>query len=215
VRRILEAVVGTIGLAAVAFAVSLVTVPGEVETVVPIRALAESTPISEWGTRTVVFGIAGGVCTVWIAWTAGSDRAEELPADSFSATEAGFGALRAEPPEHAIETAVAGEGFDDAIEGVIATAADGDDADRVRPEIRSLAVAAVADARGCSASDARAVVDDGGWTDDPVAAAYVADEEASLPFSRRALAWLRPSRTKRNRVERSIRAVDRIERRSG
>jgi hypothetical protein len=212
VIRILEAIVGTIGLAAVGFAVVLAVAPGEIGTVVPIQSLVESTPISELRVRVIGLGLVGTVCTVWVAWTAGTDRAKELPADSFSTADVGFGTLREAPPEHATAAAVVGEPFDDAIERAIAEATNGDDADRVRRDVRSFLVAVVAHTRGCSEPKARELVDAGEWTDDAVAAEDVADEEASLPLRRRVRAWLRPSRTKRDRIERSIRAIHRLER---
>lgn len=50
--------------------------------------------------------------------------------------------------------------------------------ERVRDRLRSAAVVAVASDEGCSRPDARKRVEDGTWTDDPVAAAFLADRSS-------------------------------------
>ncbi|GAB6879098.1 hypothetical protein JCM17823_13720 [Halorubrum gandharaense] len=47
---------------------------------------------------------------------------------------------------------------------------------RLRGRVRAVAVAEVAGARNCSPSRAADLVDRGAWTDDPVAAAFLADD---------------------------------------
>jgi hypothetical protein len=126
-------------------------------------------------------------------------------------TDAGFRTLREEPPEHALAGSVVGERFDETALRAAIAAADGDD-DPVRAEIRSLAIDVVARTEGCSATEAESIVEGGEWTDDAVAAAYVADREASLSLWRRLLAWLRPSRTKFDRIDRALEAIDRRQR---
>jgi hypothetical protein len=211
VSRVLDAVIGTVGLAAVGFAVAAAVAPGELEALVPIRTLTEATPISEGSTRAIGFAVGGVICAMWVAWTAGSGRSKRLSAESFSETDVGFRTLRENPPEHATAGAVVGEQFDRTLRAAANAATNGDEGDPLREDVRSLAIAVVARTEGCSESEAEAIVEAGEWTDDAVAAAYVTDSGAELSLRHRVLAWLRPSRTKRGRIERAVRAIDRYE----
>lgn len=212
--RLARAAVALVGLAAVGFAAALVVVPDRVDAVLPVAALAAATPLSEGGLRAAAFGLVGVACLLWVAWTAAPDRTRSLPQGPFSEPDSDFRALREDPPEHATAAARVGDRFDHRL----ARTADGatlglEDADEVRDDLRALAVDVVARESNCPADVARERVDAGEWTDDPVAAAYVADREASLPFYRRLLAWLRPWRATVRRVEAAIAAVE--DRRSG
>jgi hypothetical protein len=204
-------VLGTVGLAAIAIAVAIAVAPDDVSTIVPIRTLVESTPLSSGSSRTLAFAIGGTICAVWIAWTAGETRSKQLPDGPMEPTDTGFRTLREEPPEHALAGSVVGDQFDEAALRAAIAAADGDD-DPVRAKVRSLAVDVVARTEGCSETEAEAIVAEADWTDDAVAAAYVADREASLSLWRRLLAWLRPSRTKFDRIDRALEAIDRRQR---
>ena len=206
--RVGRAAVGVAGLAAVGFAAVLVVAPERVDGVLPVGALAEALPLSEARLRAAVFGLVGALCGLWVAWTAGPDRTRTLTETRFAEPDATFGALREDPPEHATAVRTVGATFDRRLERTANAATDGRGEDEVRSEVRSLAVDVVAEVEGCATDEARERVDTGAWTDDEVAAAYVADREASLPLRRRLLAWLRPWRTTVNRVERSISAVE-------
>jgi hypothetical protein len=57
---------------------------------------------------------------------------------------------------------------------------------------------------------AREAVAAGTWTDDPVAAAFLAGEGGPVPSLRaRARLWLLPERERERRVERALRAIER------
>lgn len=210
--RTLNATVGTVGLIAVGFAVVAAVAPGELESTVPIRTLARTTPLSEAPTRAIGLGIVGAVCAVWVVWTTGADRSKELSDGTLSTTDVAFRTLRDEPPEHTASGPVVGERFDGALAQAADDATNGDDPDPFRDDVRSLAIEVVAHTEGCSESEAERIVEAGEWTGDAVAAAYVTDSEAALSLRYRFLAWLRPARTKRDRVDRAIRAIDRRER---
>jgi len=213
VSRVLEAVLGTIGLAAVGFAILAITAPGELESVVPIQALAETTPIADGSARAIGFAIGGAICAVWVVWTAGTDHSKQLSGGSLSPADIGFRTLREAPPEHTNAATIVGGEFDESVATAANNATNGDEDDPIREDVRSLVVTVVSHTEGCSTSEAESIVEAGGWTGDAVAAAYVADEEAALSIRYRVLAWLRPSRTKRDRVRRAIRAIDGYERR--
>lgn len=207
-RGVGRAAVAFVGLCALGFATALAVAPAQVDGVLPVEVLAGSTPLSAAPLRALGFGLVGGLCVLWVAWTAGPDRTRALPEGTFSAADSDFGTLRSDPPEHASAVRLAGEEFDRRLVRAAAAASGAPGGDDARGEVRSLAVAVVAEVEGCPDDVARERVRSGEWTDDEIAAAYVADREASLPFYRRLLAWLRPARTTGNRVERSITAVE-------
>lgn len=207
--RILRAVVGAVGLAAVGFAGTLAFAPDTVGTVVPVDAVVRSTPLSEAALRALAIAIAGAICTAWVVWTAGPTGDEGLPEGPLSEPTTEFSTLRDAPPEHATAGPVVGEDFDERVVRSAAAAASGDDHDAARREVRRLAVSVVAHAEGCPEETAEEAVSAGEWTDDEIAAAYVADRESALAFRERLRAWLRPSRTRIDRIERSLSAVER------
>jgi len=96
--------------------------------------------------------------------------------------------------------AVPGDGFDADLAAVSARG-DDDRRERIRDRLETATVAALTDASGCSAADAREALAEGSWTDDPDAAAFFAPHVApsrslreqlrafvagDLPFVRRA-----------------------------
>lgn len=207
-RRVGRAAVALVGLGAVSFAAVLVVAPERVDGVLPVGALAGALPLSTPWLRAVVFGLVGAACVLWVAWSAGPTRSRELSGTPLSAPDSGFRTLRAAPPEEATAVRQVGGAFDRRLERTATAATRGSGSDEVRGEVRSLAVDVVAAVEGCSEATARDRVDAGEWVDDEVVAAYVADREASLPLSRRLLAWLRPYRTTVDRVERSVAAIE-------
>ncbi|MFB6162901.1 MAG: hypothetical protein ABEJ86_05625 [Halococcoides sp.] len=59
--------------------------------------------------------------------------------------------------------------------------------------------------------DADRPIANGEWTDDPIAAAFLGDDDAvDYPFSHRLYAWLYPGRAYDRRVRRSLRAVEAV-----
>lgn len=210
--RLRNATVGTVGLIAIGFAVVAAVAPGEIESTLSVQRLVRTTPLSEASSRAIGLGLIGVICAVWVVWTTGADRSKELSDGTLSTTDVAFRTLREEPPEHTGSGSVVGERFDGALARAADDATNGDDSDPFRDDVRSLAIEVVARAEGCSESEAEPIVDAGEWTDDAVAAAYVTDSEATLSLRYRFLAWLRPARTKRDRVDRAIRAIDRRER---
>lgn len=209
IRRLIRAIVALVGIALIGGSAGLLFAPGTVEPALPIDALARSQPLSDPLVRAGTFAALGVGAVLWTAWTTpsriagrsgtGSSRVSELP---------DFEALRADPPETATATPVVGSSFQKRIETAKSAAAAGRD-DGVRGRLRSLAVETLVTAEGCSREAARERVAEGSWTDDAVAVAYLADREATLPFWRRLLAWLRPAATRARRIERAADAIAR------
>ena len=160
----------------------------------PVEALARSTALSEDGARAFLFGLVGVGCLLWVAAT----------------PEAGADDDPAFPPVEARnedDASTVGGGFDRNLAASLSAAAEGLDGDEVRPDLRALAADAVSAAEGCTRRKARQRVADGEWTDDRVAAAYLAGEGAPS-LGRRLRSRLRPRKTKRRRVERTVRAIE-------
>ena len=168
--------------------------PSAVGGLAPVEALARSTALSEDGARAFLFGLVGVGCLLWVAAT----------------PEAGTDDDPAFPPVEARnedDASTVGGGFDRNLAASLSAAAEGLDGDEVRPDLRALAADAVSAAEGCTRRKARQRVADGEWTDDRVAAAYLAGEEATS-LARRLRSRLRPRRTRRRRVERTVRAIE-------
>lgn len=80
--------------------------------------------------------------------------------------------------------------------------------DSVRTRLRRALIEVYA--RDRDRETAKAVVDEGQWTDDRYAAAFLTTAESvDYPFYHRLFAWLYPGRAYERRVERTIRAVER------
>jgi hypothetical protein len=105
--------------------------------------------------------------------------------------------------------ATPGEELDDALDGYDDLT--GSERADVRDRLRATAVHVVAARRGCSRERAREAVADGRWTDDPSAAAYLADEAAiTVPLSIRLREVLGAGSTERVRATRAAEAIPQI-----
>ena len=205
--RAVRVVVGVVGAAFVGFAAVLLFAPHRVESIVSITAIARTPAIADEMMRAGLFASLGVGCAVWIlltrpAWAAGQSEPSS-PADDQLPS---FETLRTTPPEEADTTPVVGASFDDTVETFV-DATGGGQTDSIRTELRSLTADALVTVDGLSPEEAQTRLDDGTWTDDAVAAAYLADREATLSFRHRLVAWLRPARTKRRRIERTTSAI--------
>jgi len=168
--------------------------PGAIGGLAPVEALARSTALSEDGARAFLFGLVGVGCLLWVVAT------PEAAADNDPAF----------PPvavDDESDASTVGGGFDRNLAASLSAAAEGLDGDEVRPDLRALVADAVAAAEGCTRREARKRVADGEWTDDRVAAAYLAGEGAPS-LARRLRSRLRPRKTRRRRVERTVRAIE-------
>ena len=147
-------------------------------------------------------GFAVGAYAAWAA-RAGSDEpsSREGPAARFAGN--------ADSPEavSAADRTRTGESLDARIEAACA----GDEAalDSVRSTLAETAASAHARAADRAPGDARRAVETGEWTDDSVAAAFLAGEDGpSFSLLARLRAWLDPEAERRRRVERTVAAVD-------
>lgn len=205
--RAVRVVVGVSGVALIGFAALLLFAPQQVESIIPITEIARSPAIADEMMRSGLFALLGVGCTLWIlltrpAWADGQSEPSR-PDDEHPPS---FGTLRTNPPEEADTTPVVGASFDDRVETVV-DATGRSKTDSIRTELRSLTADALVTVDGLSPEEAQTRLDDGTWTDDIVAAAYLADREATLSLRHRLLAWLRPAQTKRRRIERTTSVI--------
>ena len=81
----------------------------------------------------------------------------------------------------------------------------------VRSLLRETATSACADREELPETDAAALVECGEWTDDPVAAVFLAGTEGpSASLSSRLRLWLAPGRERARRLERTVAAIERV-----
>lgn len=205
--RAVRVVVGVAGAALVGFAAVLLFAPQYVESIVSITAIAQTPAIADKTMRAGLFASLGLGCAVWILFTrpAWAGRQSE-PSSSGDEQLPSLETLRTNPPEDADTTPVVGASFDSRVERFVDATGSGQ-TDSIRTQLRSLTADALVTVDGLSPEEAQTRLDDGTWTADTVAAAYLADREATLSLRHRLLAWLRPAQTKRRRIERTTSAI--------
>lgn len=150
--------------------------------------------------------VLGGVVGSYATWLARSRSSARPPADGPEARFAGVG----DPPETvtASDRARTGESFDARVEA--ACAGDDEALRAVREDLRETAASARARAAGAPVSEARTAVESGAWTDDRIAAAFLAGEGGpQFPLAARLRAWLDPETERRRRVDRTVAEVRR------
>lgn len=116
-----------------------------------------------------------------------------------------------EPPEAvtADRRQVAGERVDRVVDRAIEMG--GRSLREVREHLGQTAATAYAEREQVTAERAWAAVTNGEWTDDTMAAAFLADENGPKPgLVARVRLWLTPERERRRRVERTTGAVERL-----
>jgi hypothetical protein len=82
--------------------------------------------------------------------------------------------------------------------------------EELRSRLAATAAAAYAEAESADRERARRAVETGSWTDDPVAAAVLAADGPTPPVAARLRLWLAPGRERRRRIERTVRAIERL-----
>lgn len=196
--RYLRALVALIGLVWIGAALALVVALGVTDTTVPLLERLEQ--VAGQSTYALVIGGLGGLCVLWVIWTAGPGRSRDVESTTLTPAATDFGAVQRDPPETATSGAVLGDAFEWRLDRDQQTEA-------LQSELRDLAIEAVGHREGCSAEAARQRVDDGSWIDDQVVACFLADAESRLPVRYRLRAWLWPTETYRRRVRRSAELI--------
>lgn len=92
-----------------------------------------------------------------------------------------------------------------------AVGAGGDVLDDVRELLRTTATSVCAERAALSEAEATVLVERGEWTTDPVAAAFLAEEEGPSPsLWMRLRLWLVPEQERMRRIERTVAEIERV-----
>ncbi|GAA0659280.1 DUF7269 family protein [Salarchaeum japonicum] len=192
---------GTVGLASLAAAYLYTHRPRLVESVAPLANVQDALGGVE---PTPVLAGLGALLTLYAALRAWRPfQQSRTPAEGSAAAR--FAAYRERPPEFVYgddrtRTAAA---MDDTVADAVAGSPDA--LTTTRAAFRSTAVAVLELDDGVD--DADAAVAQGSWTDDRVAAAFLADD-ASYPLLSRLRSWVDPAAARERRVERALAAIE-------
>lgn len=194
-------ILGGLGALATLGAVAVLLDPGLADALPGIGDLLESQD-----SERLLLGL-GAVVATYAAWTARANSHESRPTDGPATRFARVG----DPPEEATaaKRTRTGESFDARVE---AACAGDDDALRAVRSALAETAASVASARertgNRSSIEPRRTVETGTWTDDDLAAAFLAGEEGpNFSLAARIREWLDPEAERRRRVERTVEAV--------
>ncbi|WP_158058979.1 DUF7269 family protein [Halorussus halophilus] len=198
------AVFGTAGVVLTLLAIVSSVVPGAGTLLDPLGAMLAG----EDPTRLLLLlGALTGGYAVWTAWRRGSSPDDEDPAT------ARYEAAADEPPEAVGVTdhETPGDGFDRQVEAALA--GDSRALQPVQQRLADTATRALTRSQNCSKETARRAVETGEWTDDELAAAFVAgDDGPDYSLWTRLRGWLDPETERRRRVERTVSAVQKTAR---
>ncbi|MEF8812304.1 MAG: hypothetical protein V5A55_00560 [Halovenus sp.] len=195
------AVFGTLGVLLTAFGVALLVVPsvGPVETLVRGVGDGDPTPLL------LAASLVAGLYVV----VAARSRAES---GERSAVDEAFEGTIATPPEEVTaerQQLVGGQLDRQLRAGMEAGGAPLRDA---RDWLAVTATHAYAEAATLPREEAQTAVERGAWTDDRVAAAFLAGPDGpAIPLSSRLRLWLAPARERRRRIERTLTAIEQVQ----
>lgn len=188
---------------------------GAVATTVGTGLLVAPEVLLGFGPVATVASVVSGVETTRVALAAGglvfaalAVTARSSADTSRSAVDARFERVTETPPEEATvgPDALTGGTLDsDARQAIEEGGASFRD---VRAYLYEVTVSAYAERMAVSESQAKAAVDGGEWTDDPVAA-YVLGERQP-PLSARVRRWLVPTRERERRLRRTVDAIEEV-----
>jgi hypothetical protein len=202
--RLRIAVFGTLGALATIVGALLVLAPDLLLGIPPVRTAVSSLTAGPKAVMTAAAAIVG----LYVLGAARSTSAERgLPAQS--AAERQFDAALTDPPETvtADRRSLTGAGLDADVQ--LAVAGGGEPLRALRDLLRDLAADACAEDPYAS-DEARRAVETGTWTDDPVAAAFLATEDGPTPsLLSRVRLWLTPERERRRRIDTTLAAIER------
>jgi hypothetical protein len=194
-------VAGFTGVTLTLLGIGVVLVPGMV-TGLPgidqlVRGVGERDPTVAAVAMTVLVVLS-------VAVTARSSGPSQQTAD-----EDRFDQLLSRPPEavSADRHAVAGEGGERAGAGGVTVG--GESLGECRDRLRALAVEACVETEEWTRAEARRAVDRGSWTDDVLAAAFLAGADGpTSTVGARLRLWLAPSRERRRRIDRTLSVIE-------
>ena len=194
-----RAVLGGVGAVAAATAFGLAVAP-EIADVPPIDTLVALTAGLD---RTQAVLLASTVVAGYVVLARAAGGQSESPPDLFDR------ACRNPPETPTTHTTAQTAARTDA---TIDRAVTGEQraVTEVRHSLAATAAAVHAAATDTDRTRAEAAIEAGEWTEDPVAAAFLASSE-SPPIGARLRLWLTPRRERRRRIERTLAAIERTQ----
>lgn len=196
------ALFGTFGLLATGVGAGLLFAPGLVRELGPIDGAVTAVGTVE----TATVGLAASALALLAFFVAVRSQPTAEPVGGHSSVDSRF--ERATRPEQSItdKTPLAGSTLDADVEQAVEH---GGEAFRdVRAALYETATSVYAERADVPESEAAAAVDRGVWTDDPVAARFLGQEQ--LPLAMRLRRWLVPVRERERRIERTVVAIERV-----
>ena len=199
------AALGTLGAAATAVAAGVVLAPDLVLSVEPARAL-----VAAVGGRDPagVLLLVGAAASGYLAVAArGPGRREPVSEGGDDRARTRFEAAATAPPEAVTARRRRRTARD--LDATLAAAVRGSDGDlqRARARLRKTAASAYASGADLPPERAAAAVAEGTWTDDDLAAAFLAEGGRPTPWARIRL-WLWPAAERRRRIDRATAAIE-------
>lgn len=194
-------VFGTLGVLVTAFGVALLVVPS----VGPVATLVRGVGAGDPTHLLLVASLVAGLYVVVAARSSG-ERGDR------SAVDEAFERTIATPPEEvtAERQQLVGEQLDRRLRA--GTETGGSPLRDVRDWLAVTATHAYAEATTLPREEARAAIERGAWTDDRVAAAFLAGPDGpAVPLASRLRLWLAPARERRRRIERALTAIEQVQ----
>lgn len=196
---------GAVGVVSTLLGVVLLVTPDAVGQVGPLAWGVDTLASVE---ATTLGFVAGCLAVAYLGLTARSRPAPETVSPE-SSTESRFEMATTAPPEAptAQRQPVTATYAEDNITEAVEFGADALTA--LRAQLRVSAVAVYADATDLSRDQARTAIERGTWTDDELAAAFLAGPAGPEPsLWLRLRLWLVPARERRRRIERTLTAIE-------
>jgi hypothetical protein len=200
-----RSLLGLLGAVLAAAGAVAVFLPDTVRSVGPVRRAVEAVGGVE---PTGAVLLASGVTGLYLAVAARSGGETLSPGDP---ADRRFATAAEAPPEAvtADRRRLAGADLDAVVDR--ASEVGGAALQEIHGTLARTATDVYAEYAGLDREQARKAVDTGAWTDDPVAAAFLAGEDGPEPgLGARVRLWLVPERERARRVERTVQAVERL-----
>lgn len=198
------ALFGALGALATAFGVGLLLVPDLLLALGPVDA---SVSVAAQLETTVVALLAGGILLLALGVLVRTP-AQEGPTDTQSSATPRFEHASTVPPAETTQTtAVTAAGIESDVQDAATNG--GDAYHEVLVLLYETAASAHAERTGVAIQDAKAAVDAGTWTADPVATVTLAGADGPTPpLTMRLRFWLVPTRERTRRIERTVAAIE-------
>jgi len=206
----LQSLLGVVGAALALAGAVVVFLSDSVLSVGPVRRAAEAVGGVE---PTAAVLLASGVTGLYLAVAARSSDAarKTAPERELDPADRRFATVPETPPEAvtADRRRLAGADLDAVVDRASDTG--GPPLQAVRETLARTATDVYAEYADCDRERARDAVRAGAWTDDPVAATFLAgDDGPAAGLDARVRLWLVPERERGRRVERTVRAIEHV-----